>query len=111
MTRPKADSDPWLTDPISRDRVIAKTVVEGMRTIITLLRGIRDQMDETRSLREENRILRSEMADLARAVTMAGLPVPHKPREYPECEIPGCALPFGHNDPHRPSLHAVAAQR
>lgn len=108
MTRPKADSDPWLTDPISRDRVIAKTTVEGIRTIISLLRGIRDEIDESRALRQEVREMRKEMVGLTSALLSANIPLPERARGYEACPASGCALPSGHSDPHRPSTRDAA---
>src|SRR4029077_8168929 len=106
MTRPKGDSDPWLTDPISRDRVIAKTVVEGMHTIISLLRGIREDLGETRALRDENRQMRAEIHDLWIALNGVGASAPRKRADYNECMSAGCSLPDGHLGNHRGSIRA-----
>lgn len=107
MTRPKADSDPWLTDPISRDRVIAKTVVEGMRTIIGLLRDIRDSAGETnRVLLRENQMLREQLIEAYRQTNSSPVVKPPR-RDYPPCEKVGCPLPLGHSDPHRGSLRSA----
>lgn len=108
MTRPRADSDGWLTDPISRDRIIAKTVVSGIREIIGLLRAMRDEQAETRALREENRELRREVHDLWTAVQ------PHTDSVTPKavfgynvCAMEGCALPDGHSGNHRGSMRTT----
>jgi hypothetical protein len=110
MTRPKGDTDPWLTDPISRDRVIAKTVVEGMRTIISLLRGIRDEMAEDRAYRAENSELRAQLADLQeqideyRAIKPPLMIGKYRTAPYMQCENEDCSLPLGHRGNHRGSL-------
>lgn len=107
MTRPKADADGWLTDPISRDRVIANVVVKGIREIITLLRAMRDEQAVTRALEQENRELRGEIQDLWQAVhAQAGARLPtHKPL-WEACPWSGCSLPSGHPGNHRGSLRA-----
>lgn len=104
MTRPRADSDPWLTDMVSRDKEIAKTVVYGIRTIITLLRDIKDgQAEEARILRQENARLRDDLLEAYRAASS----MPPSPREIrrandvPPCEMAECSLPLGHFDAHR----------
>lgn len=107
MTRPKADSDPWLTDPVSRDRVIAKTVVSGIREITVLLRGIRDgQAEEIRTLRRENTRLRGDL--IAAYRESAHLSAGHKVDPgFPPCEKEGCALPLDHFEPHLGSLRSM----
>jgi hypothetical protein len=124
VTRPKADEDGWLTDPISRDRVIAEAVVRGMRNIELLLRGIRDDAitayrevhEEIREVRdnvERDRwrtqtlleiIAESPSVDPAlRARAAEALPQSAKMRFTP-CPNHSCALPSGHTDPHRPRV-------
>ena len=108
MTRKKADEDPWLTDPISRDRVIAKTVVEGMHSIIQLLRGIRNDLDESRALRDDIRRLEGHVRDLEAELALSrpnGARIRSAPSFEP-CPKVGCGLPSGHTDPHRPRMHA-----
>jgi hypothetical protein len=107
MTRPKADSDPWLTDMVSRDREIAKTVVYGIREIVVLLRGIRDgQAEEIKTLTRENARLRNELIDAYRSyarpqTTKAAI------SDFPTCEAQGCALPQGHFEAHRGSIKSI----
>jgi hypothetical protein len=108
LTRPKADSDPWLTDPVSRDRVIAKTVVSGMREIIVLLRGIRDgQADEIRALRRDNAHLRTDLIAAYRELAQVKSSPNHVDPGYPPCEKEGCPLPRDHYEPHRGSLRSM----
>lgn len=108
MTRPKADSDGWITDPIARDRVVAKTVVEGIRQIVRELRAIRDELGETRALREENRELRTEVHDLWLAhYAQGGGAVPKPKSQWPACEVEYCALPDGHPGAHRGSVRSA----
>ena len=107
MTRPKADADPWLTDPIARDKVVAKTVVAGIREIITLLRAIRDEAAETKALRAENQELRAEMSDLWRSmVGISGSSPSRRIDPYERCNIGHCALPDGHPGNHRGSVRS-----
>ncbi len=112
MTRAKADSDPWLTDMVSRDREIAKTVVYGIREIIQLLRGIRDDLNQERaSLLRENARLRDEISEAYRehAGRDSVRPVTFDKRGpgFVSCEAHGCPLPMGHDEPHRGSLAAA----
>lgn len=113
MTRPKADADPWLTDPVSRDKVIAKTVVEGMRTIIGLLRTIRDENAANRAILAENRSLREDIGDLQRELALLrglidGTSEHRRPRHrtasYVPCSNESCSLPVGHPGNHRGSV-------
>ena len=116
MTRPKADSDPWLTDPISRDRVIAKTVVEGMRSIIGLLRTIRDENSLAKAFADENRDLRAQLQELREEVTLLrSAQVPHfkggsryAVYPYTKCPDERCSLPVGHLGNHRGSIGSGA---
>ena len=108
MTRPKADTDPWLTDPVSRDRVIAKTVVEGFRQIILLLRGIReDALEENRQLRHENAQLRDDLMEMYRTRTTP-MPPPIRHTDLALCLTTGCALPEGHPGNHRGSIRRTS---
>jgi len=105
MTRPKADSDPWLTDPISRDRVVAKATVHGIREILVTLREIRDDLGRTRALEAENREIRGELRDLWAAVRQQKGFVPQpRPQMFPPCEREQCVLPEGHPGNHRASI-------
>lgn len=100
MTRPKADSDPWLTDMVTRDREVAKTVVYGFRTIISLLRGIRDETAANQTaMQREIRELRQEVIDLYSEVRK-GQPVKRSP-SFVGCPKPECSLPDGHPGNHR----------
>lgn len=105
MTRPRADSDGWLTDPISRDRVIAKAVVDGLRNITVLLRDIRNDLTATNlEMRVEMRMMREDLYDLRRRVGV----VPDAPPKvsgdsWEHCSIVGCSLPVGHYGAHRGS--------
>lgn len=101
MTRPKGDSDPWLTDPIARDKVVAKTVVAGIREVIVLLRAIRDEGAETRALRAENRELRDEIRQLWQVQAGVPLTQTQRQRDWPQCEEARCSLPAGHSGNHR----------
>lgn len=107
MTRPKADADGWLTDPISRDRAIAKVVVEGIREIIILLRAMRDERAVTTALETENRELRREVHDLWLAVHAQGISPPARRQTWPPCEVEYCALPEGHPGNHRGSVRSA----
>ena len=108
MTRPKADSDPWLTDPVSRDRVIAKTVVMGIREITVLLRGIRDgQADEARALRRDNARLRNDLIAAYRELAQVRSGEHQDRPDFPPCEKEGCPLPRDHFEPHRGSLRSM----
>lgn len=128
MTRPKADTDAWLLDPITRDRQVANSVVRGIRTIEVLLRGIRDDLDESRTLRAEVSALMERSAyNEARAEALLDLiegshsiapEAKGRARElvrgrsaafdFAPCEIAFCGLPSGHRDPHRPRQRARA---
>lgn len=109
MTRPRADSEGWLTDPISRDRTIAKTVVEGIHQIITLLRGIRADLDESKALREDIRRLEGRLRDIEVefAAQRPSGPLRGRRLDYESCPKPGCGLPSGHTDAHRPRVGAI----
>lgn len=110
MTRPKADSDPWLTDPVSRDREVSKAVVYGLRTIISLLRAIRDeQADESRVLRAELRNTQADIRDIWEYVATGGPTPPALATRppYPRCGVEGCSLPDGHFGNHRGSVRGI----
>ena len=112
MTRPKADSDPWLTDPVTRDKHVAKIVVEGMRTIINQLRAIRDEIAESRAYREENQQLQGHIGDLEERIARleAGREPVHTGKyriaPYMKFEDERCSLPLGHLGNHKGSLQA-----
>jgi hypothetical protein len=103
MTRPKADSDPWLTDPIARDRVVAGTVVKGIRQIIVELRNIRDDLDESISLRNRLQDLEEDFRDFRMQVGQSiDLPAGSYPTyAFEPCEQEVCSLPRGHRGNHR----------
>lgn len=103
MTRPKADSDGWLTDPISRDRAIAKAVVEGLSEIKMLLRGIRSDLDESLGMRQAMREVEDEVRDLRMALATSVGPPRERDLGYIKCLTPMCILPVGHNGGHQPS--------
>lgn len=114
MTRPKADADGWILDPIARDRIVAKEVVYGIRQMTLLLRGIRDDMVESRALRDrieeletEVRDVRSEMASLRAG--SGGQRV--TTQRWTPCSDPQCSLPSGHTDNHRGRRHDLAISR
>lgn len=93
---------------VSRDREIAKTVVYGIRTIISLLRGIRDEIaTENAELRREIRESRQETRDLWEQLARQGMtsrPKPSRKGFEFGCEIESCSLPAGHAGNHRGSL-------
>lgn len=104
MTRPKADSDPWLTDMVTRDREVAKTVVYGFRTIISLLRDIRDVLgEESRASRTERQQMREEMAEMYRQIKSLSQNSGSRVRAMPfeACDHARCSLPKGHLGNHR----------
>lgn len=111
MTRPKADSDGWLTDPVSRDREVSKAVVSGFRTIISLLRAIRDEQAESRALQVELRETRQEVRDLWEQLSRSQVKTPShfRTNDYPSCDEDRCSLPEGHLGNHRGSLRDVRA--
>jgi hypothetical protein len=94
---------------VTRDREIAKSVVYGLRTIISLLRGIRDELaDEQATMRRDIRELRQEVIDLWEAGVRRDGIAPPKTTSYEACENTYCALPFGHSGNHRPSLRRTS---
>lgn len=105
MTRPKADTDPWLTDPVSRDREVSKSVVYGLRTITSLLRGIRDDSVLTQqSMQREIRELRQEVIDLWQANADMRGKQPARRTDFEACPEGVCSLPGGHQGNHRASI-------
>lgn len=93
---------------VSRDREIAKTVVYGIREIISLLRSIRDgQAEEVKSLTRENRRLQEELIAVYRRQESMAPVARDLHRDFPPCERAGCSLPEGHFEPHRGSLRHI----
>jgi hypothetical protein len=93
---------------VSRDREIAKTVVYGMRTIIGLLRDIRDDLAAREAYEDEIRSLRAQITDLSEAVSKSrGNSGPSRERDYSVCLIRGCSLPQGHWGNHRGSIRTT----
>jgi uncharacterized membrane protein len=93
---------------VSRDREIAKTVVYGIRTIISLLREIRDELGARRQYEDEIRALHSRIGDLSDAVARSHSGVGRESRRYTSCDVRGCSLPKGHLGNHRGSIRAVS---
>ena len=106
VTRPKADADPWLSDMVAREREVSRTVVYGIRTVISLLREIRDNAaEESRALRRENAQLRDDFIAFQRQM-LGTTATTHRPL-LPPCDDPRCGLPLGHPGNHRGSLKKV----
>jgi len=83
-----------------------------MRTIISQLRAIREEISESRAYREENLLLRGRIGDLedriGRLETNGAVGIRRRARGYSPCIIEECSLPLGHMGNHRGSM--VASQ-